>query len=147
VNEAGVYEPGVLAAKEKAKLPPDAIATVQQLVLWFPNDNRLYWLLAELYAANGEFKAAQDIMNECVSSGRYSNRKALMQHREAIAKVANVEPPPAEPPPTEPPPPEVPFTMGAVWIYFGAVAAIALFALVRAIAKKRKSARDCGPVG
>ncbi len=142
VNDAGAYEPGVLAATEKAKLPPDALATVQQLVLWFPNDVRLYWLLAELYAMSGEFQAALDIMNECVSSGRYSNRKVLMQHREAVLKAAHVELPVETPPP-----PDVPFTMNAVWVYFGAVAAIALFALFRTVTKKRKSATDCGPVG
>ena len=135
VNEAGAYEPGVLAGAEKAKLPADALATVQQLVLWFPTDIRLYWLLAEVYAAKGEFKAAQDIMNECVNSNKYSNRKVLMQHREAVAKVANVEPPPDEVPPSP-----VPFSFRTVRIYFGVVAAVALFALVRAITKKRKGA-------
>lgn len=168
-------ETGVLTAAEKAKLPPDALATVQQLVLWFPYDWRLYWLLGELYAAKGEFRAAQKIMDECVYSGSYSNRKALMQHREAVAKfavvaerfetlyhllmlgqqvalnVTLVAPPETEPvgsapdavsaPQTEqPPPPPVPFTLNAVWWYFGAVGALALFALVRALMRKGKSA-------
>ena len=135
VNEAGVYEPGVLAAAEKAKLPPDALATVQQLVLWFPLDIRLYWLLAEVYAAKGEFKAAQDIMNECVNSNKYSNRKVLMQHREAVAKVADVDPPQQEVPESN-----ALFSMRTVLIYFGVVAALALFALVRAVTRKRKAA-------
>jgi hypothetical protein len=139
VNDAGTYEPGVLAAAEKAKLPggdfAEAIATVQQLVLWFPFDVRLYWLLGELYAAKGEFTSAQEVMDECVNSGRYSNRKVLMQHREAVTKAANVEPP-APPPPPDP----VPFTMGAVWWYFGAVGAVALVALVRALLRWSKAA-------
>ncbi len=133
VNAAGDYEPGALAEAEKAKLPPDAIAVVQQLVLWFPADVRLYWLLGELYAAKGEFKPAKDIMDECVNSGKYSNRKTLMQHREAVAKVANVEPTP-EPDPPSP----VPFTMTAVWWYFGAVGILALVALVRAVLRRGK---------
>jgi tetratricopeptide (TPR) repeat protein len=58
VNDAGIYHPGQLAASEKAKLPEDAIPIVQQLLLWFPRDARLYWLMAELYAANGQFKNA-----------------------------------------------------------------------------------------
>src|SRR5262249_35807049 len=78
-------------------------------------------------------KSAQEVMDECVNSGRYSNRKALMQHREAVTKAANVEPPP-EP---EPEPP-VPFTMKTVWWYFGAVGAVALFALVRALLRWSK---------
>jgi len=159
VNNAGAYEPGVLADAEKAKLPggdfKEAIATVQQLVLWFPNDIRLYWLLGELYAAKGEFAAAKKIMDECVDSGHYSNRKVLMQHREAVAKLANAQlsaeqpfaihsPPPEQP---EQPADAVPFSFRAIWIYFGAVAAIALFALVRSLTKKRKDANNCGPVG
>ena len=156
VNDAGVYEPGKLATAEKAKLPggdfPEAIATAQQLVLWFPYDWRLYWLLGELYAMKGDVKAAQKIMNECANSGRYSNRKALMQHREAVAKAVSALPPEVEPPallPEQPAaqpapeqtdqPPPVPFTMRAVWWYFGAVGVVALFALVRALMKRGKS--------
>jgi hypothetical protein len=138
VNDAGKYEPGKLAAAEKAKLPggdfPEAIATVQQLVLWFPFDVRLYWLLGEVYAAKGDFDSALKIMNECVDSGRYSNRKVLMEHRELVTQAARA----AEPPPTTTAPPEVPFTLGAVWIYFGAVGAIALFALIRAVVRRKR---------
>ncbi len=165
VNDAGQYEPGALAAAEKAKLPEgdfrEAIATVQQLVLWFPADVRLYWLLGELYAARGEkadaareekgdLDAALEIMNKCVESGRYSNRKVLMDHRELVSKAAQAAqaaqaaaiqlPVEANPP--------VPFSMGAVWIYFGVVGVVALFALVRAVTKKGKgSGGACGPVG
>lgn len=160
VNNAGAYEPGALADAEKAKLPggdfKEAIATVQQLVLWFPNDIRLYWLLGELYAAKGEFTAAKKIMDECVDSGHYSNRKVLMQHREAVTKLAKTELPAEQPLNIQPsPPPEqpdqpgnaVPFSLRAIWIYFGAVAAVALFAFVRSLIKKRKDANNCGPVG
>jgi hypothetical protein len=143
VNDAGQYEPGKLAAAEKAKLPggdfPEAIATVQQLVLWFPFDVRLYWLLGELYAAKGEVRSALDIMNECVDTGRYSNRKALMEHREAVAKAVSELPPEEQPATDNPPPPAVPFSFREVWIYLGVVGAIALFALVRALVKLRKA--------
>ena len=67
----------------------------------------------KLYAAKGDVQSAMKIMNECADSGRYSNRKVLMQHREVVTKAANVEPPPEEPPPE----PE-PFLGRAVWIYF-----------------------------
>jgi hypothetical protein len=151
VNDAGQYEPGKLAAAEKAKLPggdfPEAIATVQQLVLWFPFDVRLYWLLGELYAAHGDVQAAKKILDECAESGRYSNRKVLMQHREVVTKVAKEkgdsaqEGPllaPTPPPPENPPPAPVPFSLGAVWIYFGVVGAIALFALIRTVMKRTR---------
>jgi hypothetical protein len=132
VNAAGQYEPGVLADAEKAKLPPDALATVQQLVLWFPFDVRLYWLLAEVYAATGELKTAAKILDECAWSLEYSNRKVLMAHREAVAKAAAVVPPP-----DDDQPPVVPFTMRAVWWYFGAVGVFALLALVRAVLRRK----------
>lgn len=150
VNAAGAYEPGVLAPAELAKLPADALATVQQLALWFPHDTRLYWLLAELYATKGEFATADKIMDECAWSLQYGNRKALMQHREAVARAAKAKgPAPDEAllaPPTPPPPAPVedaapvPFSFRTVRIYFGVVALFALFALVRAVTKKRKGA-------
>jgi hypothetical protein len=155
VNAAGQYEPGTLASAEQAKLPPDAIPIVQQLVLWFPLDPRLYWLLAELYAAKGEVGFAKEIMDQCVGSMSYSNRKVLMQHREAVTQAAKAKGPAPDEPllsaqatpapgatqeetPT-PPPPAVPISLSTVWIYFGVVAAVALFALVRAILRSRKA--------
>ncbi len=143
-NAAGVYEPGVLTPAEQAKIPPDAIATVQQLVLWFPHETRLYWLLAELYAAKGEYAAARKIMDECVSSLGYSNRKVLMQHREAVTRAANEKGSAPDDPllagddtkPTAPVEPPPPITLGAVWIYFGIVAVIAIYALIRKLTKR-----------
>ena len=134
VNAAGQYEPGVLADSEKAKLPSDAIATVQQLALWLPFDARLYWLLAELYAATGDVKTAAKILDQCAWSLNYSNRKVLMQHRELVSKAAGIEPPPDPDPPSP-----VPFTMREVWWYFGAVGVLALLALVRAVLRWRKA--------
>jgi hypothetical protein len=150
VNDAGQYEPGKLAAAEKAKLPggdfPEAVATVQQLVLWFPMDVRLYWLLGELYAARGDFAAAKRVMDECVDSGHYSNRKVLMQHREAVTRAAEAAAAKAAAQPDEAPAP-VPFSFGAVWVYFGAVGLVALFALIRALTKRRSAANSRGPAG
>lgn len=91
VNEAGQYEPGQLAAAEKAKLPPDALAVVQQLLLWSPDDTRMLWLLAEVYAANGQLREADQIFDQCTWGRGYTNRKILMAHRtatrEAVAKL------------------------------------------------------------
>ena len=141
-----------LAPAEQAKLPPDALAPAQQFVLWFPSDPRLYWLLAEVYAAKGQFAEARRIMDAVVEGFKYSNRKVLMQHREAVTKAANEKGPPApdellmtpegplvgQVPAVEPP---VPFSLGAVWVYFGVVGVIALFALVRALTKKKPTSR------
>ena len=95
VNDAGVYEPGTLAEAERAKLPPDAIAIVQQMLLWSPSDTRMLWLLGELYAAAGELRIAEDVFDQCTWGRSYSDRKQLMAHRAAIntavAQLPSVE--------------------------------------------------------
>lgn len=87
VDAQGNYTPGDLSPAERAKLPPDAIAIVQQLLLWFPTDTRLYWLLAELYTAHGQFADAAEILDRCTWSRQYGNRKVLMSHRTAIRQA------------------------------------------------------------
>src|SRR4029079_19683820 len=59
VNVAGAYEPGNLGPTERQKLPKDAVAIVQHLLLWAPGDTSLYWLLGELYAADGQLEDAK----------------------------------------------------------------------------------------
>ena len=132
VNDAGEYEPGTLAAAERAKLPPDAIAVVQQLLLWFPSDTRLYWLLAELYAADGKLAEAQSILDEAAWSRQYGNRKKLMDHRTAVAAAVEAR---------RPKPAEVPISLRTVWVYFGAVGAVAVLALVRALTRRSGGGR------
>jgi hypothetical protein len=51
VGDTGVFEPGSMSATELKKLPRDAREIVQQLLLWLPDDLRLYWLLGEIYNA------------------------------------------------------------------------------------------------
>jgi tetratricopeptide (TPR) repeat protein len=61
VGESGSYEAGKLAAKEKAKLPVRALTIVQQLLVWSPHDPRLFWLLGEIYNAQGDVATALKI--------------------------------------------------------------------------------------
>lgn len=93
VNEAGDYEPGQLAQKERDKLPKDAIPIVQQLLLWAPWDTSLYWLLGELYAAEGRFREAAYILDGCAFTRQYSNRKVMMAHRAKVKEAAAKMPP------------------------------------------------------
>ncbi|MCI0641844.1 MAG: tetratricopeptide repeat protein [Gemmataceae bacterium] len=51
IAESGKFEAGRIAKAEKAKLPRDALEIVQQLLIWLPEDLRLYWLLGEIYNA------------------------------------------------------------------------------------------------
>ncbi len=141
VNEKGEYEPGVLADAEKAKLPPDALAIAQQLVLWYPTETRLYWLLAEIYAALGDLDSAIAIFDELAWSRQYGNRKVLMDHRSAIRAAID-----ARPKPVEPEIEDAPISMKTVMIYFGVVGAIGVIALIRTLLK-RKPDEGCGPIG
>ena len=92
IGDRGEYEPGTLAAVEKAKLRTDAVAIVQQLLLWSPDDNRLLWLLAELTAAAGRLREASEIFDQCTWGRGFTNRKKLMDHRTLVAAAANAIP-------------------------------------------------------
>jgi tetratricopeptide (TPR) repeat protein len=97
VNDEGVYQAGVLSAVERSKLPPDAVAIVQQLVLWAPWDTDLYWLLGELYAAEGRLREAEIIFNQCADGRQFANRKVFMAHRGAIRDAVAALPPETNP--------------------------------------------------
>ncbi len=93
VAESGKFEPGKLAAQEKAKLPKDAIDIVQQLLIWLPEDVRLYWLLGELYNAQGGAKniqAARLILDELGGFDGLGVRAAeLADHRKELRNYQN----------------------------------------------------------
>jgi tetratricopeptide (TPR) repeat protein len=93
VGPSGKYEAGTLAAEQKAKLPADAVALVQQLVLWFPNDAPLLWLLGELYNANGQIREALDIFKQCMDRG--FRTEAIKEHplilRDKLEQLAAAE--------------------------------------------------------
>jgi tetratricopeptide (TPR) repeat protein len=81
IGENGRYEAGKLAVAQRAKLPADALAVVQQLNIWLPDDTRLYWLLGELYNANGDLEAAARIFDDCVGNVRRFSAPELREHR------------------------------------------------------------------
>jgi tetratricopeptide (TPR) repeat protein len=161
VNDSGKYEPGRLAANEKAKLPPDAVAIVQQLLLWAPWDTGLYWLLAELYASEGKVQPADAIFFQCANSRQYSNRPELMEHRRVVSQLAEQArrekpsgvPVLADAPEGPPPPPSGRAGGGFLPSQDKVIVAGAVFALLalvllalqfRAIGRRL---RGCGPAG
>lgn len=93
VSETGGYVPGQLAASEQAKLPADAVAVVQQLLLWSPWDSDLYWLLGELYAADGRLREAEAIFDQCAQGRYFTNRRVFMEHRAAVREAVSRLPP------------------------------------------------------
>jgi hypothetical protein len=87
VGENGLYVAAELAAAERKKLPPDALAIVQQLVLWHPQDARLYWLLGELYNADGDVGTAANILEACTFAMGYTN-PTVIEHRRVLKPAA-----------------------------------------------------------
>jgi tetratricopeptide (TPR) repeat protein len=91
VGKDGKYTPGKLP--DEQKLPGDALATTQQLILWLPFENRLHWLLGEILNAQGQQADALSIFDELIW-GAYSPPE-LKAHRSAIqASLPIVVPPP-----------------------------------------------------
>ena len=88
LSDDGTYVAGKMSAAEKKKLPPDAIAIVQQLLLWHPRDPRLFWLLGELYNAEGEIETAAAILDACTFNMGYSN-PVVIEHRRVLKAAAD----------------------------------------------------------
>jgi hypothetical protein len=89
-SPSGDYTPGLMPEAERKKLPPDALAIVQQLVLWHPQDARLYWLLGELYNADGDFETAAKIMDECAFVMGYRS-PVLRRHKLILQDAATTQ--------------------------------------------------------
>jgi len=87
VGASGKFEAGTIVAKEKAKLPPDAIAIVQQMILWHVDDGRLWWLLAELYNAEGDLKNSARAFEVCIQALKYTNVQTLKHSEEVLAAL------------------------------------------------------------
>lgn len=87
-NAQGEYQVGGIAPAELAKLPPDAIAIVQQMILWNPSDSRLVWQLAELYNAVGDLRASTRFFEMCVNELKNSHPE-LMKHRRLVLSAWN----------------------------------------------------------
>jgi hypothetical protein len=123
VGSSGQYEAGTIADAERAKLPKDAVAIVQQLLLWFPQDTRLLWLLAELYNAEGNLEAAAKMFDMCVWSRRYDST-TLREHRRIVQDAYDATTKPVEKP--------VPSLLPGTWQVYtvGTVFGIILLILV-----------------
>jgi tetratricopeptide (TPR) repeat protein len=155
VGENGQYEAGKLAPAERQKLPLDAVAIVQQLLLWMPDDTRLYWLLGELYNATGDVDAAAKIFEECEWSRRFDT-PTLRAHRQVVQEAKPKNEPlvleqatpeaPAAPAPVAPEPSWLP--EGRQLLIVGGVAGVLVLALayfqVRELRRRRLLARRKG---
>jgi hypothetical protein len=97
VGDSGEFEPGKISKSEKDKLPRDARAIVEQLLVWLPFDQRLQWLLGEVLNAQGDpedVKAARKIFDDLVYMDKV-RAKDLMARRQALNNWT--EPTPSNP--------------------------------------------------
>jgi tetratricopeptide (TPR) repeat protein len=85
-GSAGEFQAGRMPAEEQKKLPADAVAIIQQLLLWFPADARLYWQLGELLNATGDIASAATVFDECVWTRRY-DPPLLRAHRQIVQQA------------------------------------------------------------
>lgn len=108
-----LFEVGKLPATEKKKLPGDAIEIVEQLLVWLPNDLRLYWQLGEIFNASAIDKKAETARYDSIEAGHLVLReiyngltdpingvrekdipKELRDHHEKLAKYIKDTPRP-----------------------------------------------------
>lgn len=107
LNEDGKFEAGHIAKAEKEKLPLDAVEAVEQLLIWMPTDQRLLWLLGEVFNACAMEYKDDDERNDMVRSALLIFQKMddplsrpvygfeeIRSHREALQKVVSSLPPP-----------------------------------------------------
>ena len=141
VNDKGVFEPGMSSAELK-KLPRDAREIVQQLLLWLPDDLRLYWLLGEIYNAEGTkagTAAAQKIFDQLVYKAnlraddlrdrRQKLREYVVEQDKAVKGDKDIEVILKEEEKKLPPPPLLPATPQTIAVTFASGFVVGLFAL------------------
>jgi tetratricopeptide (TPR) repeat protein len=83
VGNSGAYEAGTIADHDRSKLPADAVAVVQQLLLWFPHDARLVWLLGELYNTTGQMREALTLFDDCMFVRSFQTAQ-LREHKRIV---------------------------------------------------------------
>lgn len=144
VGESGQYEAGQLAAQQRKKLPPDAVAIVQQLLIWQPGDTRLYWLLGELLNAEGKTAEADIVLKECVD-GRGYNVPELLEHRRILDAARPDAVAPADPDAVVRPLPSLD-RVAVVSGIVGLVALVLVYLQLREIRRRRQgspTAKNC----
>lgn len=139
VDETGEFTPGRLAEAEREKLPSDAVAIVQQLLLWFPGDSRLYWLLADLYAVQGDLSWADKLYDELSWGRKFANRRLMMDHRAAVKAALQAERQAAD----EEAQRAFPLSWRTISLYFLIVAFVVAVAAYRSLCRSFRRGATC----
>lgn len=69
----------------------DDLAVIQQLVLWNPADNRLYWLYGEWLNARGEVGPAKAVLEELVDARRLRGFPDLVAHWQLLREFVEAK--------------------------------------------------------
>ena len=88
-STAGDYEAQEQPWKLWGDLPPDAYAIVSQLLIWSPNDDRLYWQLGEILNTMGLVPEAVKVFDE-LSFVRNFSTPEFKEHRHALKASVDV---------------------------------------------------------
>ncbi len=89
-SPAGDYEAQERSWKLWGELPPDAYAVVSQLLVWSPNDDRLYWQLGEILNTMGLVPEAVKVFDELANSRNLSGVRVFMEHRRTLKESVDV---------------------------------------------------------
>ena len=85
----GDYEAQELPWKLWGDLPPDAYAIVSQLLVWFPNDDRLYWQLGEIMNSLGLVPEAVKVFDD-LSNKNLNGVREFKEHRRTLKESVDV---------------------------------------------------------
>lgn len=81
---AAPYEAEIEPWKLWGDVPQDGYPIVAQLLVWSPNDDRLYWQLGELLNAGGNVQDAYQVLDELVNTRTASAVRDVQAHRRAL---------------------------------------------------------------
>lgn len=85
---SGDYRPGPIPLDSSKGPTNDTVNLVQRLGLWFPDDARLLWLMAELANLHGDFPMAAAMMDGCVTEFGLRDPR-LLAHRHLLRDAAD----------------------------------------------------------
>lgn len=137
----GQYAAGKLNDPDQKNLPADAVAVVQQLLLWFPEDTRLLWLLGEVYNADGDVESAAKVLDDCVWVRNFRSPE-LREHRRVVQEAYDAQKATAAAAEEPPKPVLLPSTwkVYAVGIAFGAVLLVLAYFQIAQLRRRRRGA-------
>jgi hypothetical protein len=84
------YKPGIESWRIWGELPPDGYVIVSQLLVWSPDDDRLYWQLGELLNMMGRVADAASILTELADQRKETGVRELMRRRSILKDAVSV---------------------------------------------------------